>query len=296
MGGKRFVFIILIWIAPFFPAAGQGTDPYKPDFRKPQEVAGYKLSWHDEFNKDGRPDPGNWEYEYGFKRNEELQWYQPENARCENGLLVIEGRRERVPNPNYKAYSSDWRTNRKYASYTSACLQTRERHEFHYGRIEVRARIDTARGAWPAIWTLGIKGPWPLNGEVDIMEFYRVDGTPTILANTAWGRSEDGGPVWNTQRYPFTRFASKDPEWAEKFHIWTMEWNEDSIKICLDDAWVNLTLLDKTVNPDGSNPFVNPQYLLLNLAIGAHGGDPGGTIFPIRYEVDYVRYYEKIPE
>src|SRR5512145_2552055 len=61
----------------------------------------FVLLWSDEFNKDGPPNPENWIYEQGFVRNEELQWYQPDNARCEGGLLVIEGRRERVPNPRY---------------------------------------------------------------------------------------------------------------------------------------------------------------------------------------------------
>ena len=78
----------------------------------------YKLVWSDEFDKDASPDPNNWTYENGFVRNEELQWYQPENARCENGMLIIEGRRERRQNPRYKPDSNNWRTNREYAEYT----------------------------------------------------------------------------------------------------------------------------------------------------------------------------------
>ena len=60
---------------------------------------GYKLVWADEFNKNGEPDTNNWRYEKGFVRNEELQWYQEENANCEKGLLVIEARKESKPNP-----------------------------------------------------------------------------------------------------------------------------------------------------------------------------------------------------
>jgi len=62
----------------------------------------YQLVWSDEFNNTGPPDPANWGYERGFVRNEEFQWYQPENARCIDGKLVIEARRERVENPRYE--------------------------------------------------------------------------------------------------------------------------------------------------------------------------------------------------
>jgi len=86
---------------------------------------GYKLVWADEFDKDGPPDPCNWTYELGFVRNEELQWYQPENARCENGLLIIEARRERKLNPRYRPDGRSWRENRQYAEYTSASITTR---------------------------------------------------------------------------------------------------------------------------------------------------------------------------
>ena len=77
----------------------------------------YKLVWSDEFDQDGKPDPTKWTYETGFVRNQELQWYQPDNARCENGLLIIEARRERRKNPNYVAESDDWTKNREYAEY-----------------------------------------------------------------------------------------------------------------------------------------------------------------------------------
>jgi beta-glucanase (GH16 family) len=80
--------------------------------------AGYQLVWADEFDDDGRPDPNHWTFEGGFVRNEELQWYQPDNASCKDGLLVIEARRERVPNPSYDPNGRTWRRNRQYAEYT----------------------------------------------------------------------------------------------------------------------------------------------------------------------------------
>jgi len=251
---------------------------------------GYKLVWSDEFNKDGRPDPNNWTYERGFVRNEELQWYQPENAQCENGMLIIEGRREHKQNPRYKAGSRDWKRSREYIEYTSSSLTTRRLHSWKYGRFEMRGRIDTRLGLWPAFWTLGIEGPWPSNGEIDIMEYYRG----ILLANAAWGTERRWVAKWDDSRKPITEF--NDPNWSEKFHIWRMDWDADSIKLYVDDLLLNEINLKETINKDseGKNPFHQPHYIILNLAIGGKaGGDPSNTKFQAKFEVDYVRIYQK---
>src|SRR5262245_56468733 len=91
-------------------------------FPKTQNTNDYKLVWADEFNKDGAPDLLNWNYEKGFVRNEEDQWYQPENAYCKDGYLIIEAKREQKANPNYIDGGSDWRKNRSQINYTSSCL------------------------------------------------------------------------------------------------------------------------------------------------------------------------------
>lgn len=285
----------LLVIVFFFIAKNtfcQTQNPFTPDFNSPKQISGMTLIWNDEFNTNGKPDPKNWKYESGFVRNQELQWYQSENANCVDGVLVIEGRREKLPNPNYRDSSNNWKLSRRYAEYTSSSIKTQGLQQFLYGRLEIRARIDTSTGSWPAIWTLGVRGGWPLNGEVDIMEFYRIKTVPTILANLAWGTSEKGGPIWNTKTLPLSDFISKDPEWTKKFHVWRMDWNKDSISLYLDDMLLNTGVLSKTLNPDKTNPFLQPHYLLLNLAIGSNGGDPVTTKFPLKYEVDYVRYYK----
>lgn len=252
--------------------------------------SGYKLVWADEFNKDGPADPCNWTYERGFVRNEEIQWYQPENARCENGLLVIKGRRERKGNPRYRADGRSWRENRQYAEYTSASLTTRGVHRWMYGRLEMRGRIDTRPGLWPAFWTLGVEGQWPGCGEVDIMEYYRG----MLLANVAWAGEQRWVAVWDDVKIPLTEF--KDAEWSKKFHVWWMDWDADNIKLYVDDVLLNTVDLSKTFNKDkeGRNPLRQPHYIILNLAIGGtSGGDPASTQFPARFEVDYVRVYQK---
>ena len=124
------------------------------------------------------------------------------------------------------------------------------------------------------------------------MEFYRVKGLPTILANVAWGTEKRNVAKWHTERIPFTKFRTSDPKWSKKFHVWRMDWTPEFIKLYLDDELLNTTMLSETINSDGSNPFTKPQYLLLNLAIGGNGGDPARAKYPIKYEVDYVRVYQ----
>ncbi|VGO16462.1 Beta-glucanase [Pontiella desulfatans] len=251
----------------------------------------YKLVWADEFSRNGAPDPENWTFEHGHVRNHEAQWYQPENAFCTNGLLVIEGRRERVPNTNFLPNSKHWATKWKFAKYTSSCLITKGLHSWKYGRFEMRAKIDVRAGLWPAFWTLGVEGEWPDNGEVDIMEYYRG----SLLANAFWGSGKRFQPRKNAAKKPLTELD--DPDWADHFHIWRMDWNKDSIKLYVDDLLLNEIDLELTYNPPGhpiENPFRQPHYLLVNLAIGGSaGGDPAETDFPARYEIDYVRVYQK---
>ena len=264
----------------------QATPPPVP----PSPPSGYTLVWSDEFNDSGAPNPANWTFETGFVRNQELQWYQPQNARVENGSLVIEARRERHPNPEYQAGATDWRRRRRSAEYTSASVMTRGLHAWQYGYFEMRGRIDTSAGVWPAWWTLGTTGRWPYNGEIDIMEYYRS----TLLANVAWGGPSAGRAIWDDVRKPMALF--RDPDWSRKFHVWRMLWDERSIRLSVDDTWMNDVDIERTVNQDGGgiNPLRQPHYMLANLAIGGtSGGDPSTTAFPIRYEIDYIRVYHK---
>ena len=257
----------------------------------------YSLVWSDEFDIDGPPNEEFWNYENGFVRNNELQWYQQENVFCKDGLLVIEAKKEKRTNPLYDKNSNDWRKKRSEIDYTSSSINTHGKKEFLYGRVEVRARIPLESGAWPAIWTLGTDMEWPSNGEIDIMEYYRIDDVPHILANVAWGTDQRYNAKWNTKTVPFSYFTDKDKDWGDKFHVWRMDWDEKSIQLFLDDELLNETPLSETIN--GSlgnhlNPFKQAHYLLLNLAIGGqHGGDPDEQAFPMRYEIDYVRVYQK---
>lgn len=250
----------------------------------------WRLVWSDEFERDGLPDPARWTYEEGFVRNRELQYYtrdRRENARVERGVLIIEARRERYRNALFEAASTDWRRSREFAEYTSASLTTEGRAAWRYGRIEVRAKLPTGRGLWPAIWMLGVnrrEAGWPRCGEIDIMENVGYD-PEVIHANI------------HTEAYNHVRGTNKgasiriERPWAD-FHVYALEWTPDRLDFFVDDRRYF------SYGNDGSGPaawpFDQPFYLILNVAVGGSWGGRHGvdeSVLPQRMEVDYVRVY-----
>jgi beta-glucanase (GH16 family) len=263
--------------------ADSGAGPEQCVKRAPV-ASKWKLAWSDEFDKDGPPDPSNWGFEKGFVRNEELQWYQPDNATVSGGLLTIAAQKQQVANPNYDASSTNWKLNRQYAQYTSSSLTSSGKRSFQYGRFEMCGQIDTRQGSWPAFWILGNGRSWPASGEVDIMEYYAND----VRANVC--KPSGSTCDWSgSVAQPLSKLGGSS--FSPDFHLWAMEWNSTDIDLYLDDALVydfKVSSATATPNPYQGNPF----YILVNLAIGANGGDPTNTTFPIDYKVDYVRVYQ----
>ena len=196
----------------------------------------WKLVWADEFDKPGAPDPAKWEYEEGFIRNNEAQYYRrecAENARVEDGMLIIEARKEQIKNPRFDPKAQGrgtGRRNREFANYTSASLTTRGKASWTYGRREVRARLPSGRGTWPAIWMLGTNihdAGWPACGETDIMEHVGYD-PGVIHANI------------HTRKYNHVLKTGKGseitiPDASRAFHVYALEWNKDHMDFFVDD-------------------------------------------------------------
>jgi beta-glucanase (GH16 family) len=251
------------------------------------EQDGCELVWADEFDTDGTPNPENWDYEHGFVRNNELQWYQPQNAKVEEGHLIIQAIHERLANPRYSEEGRSWTSRRKFAEYTSASLKTQGKHAWLYGRFVMRAKIPTAPGMWPAFWTLG-SGSWPRCGEIDVMEYYRG----MILANAAW-QGKGWRVAWDAVQAPIHELG--DSTWADRFHVWRMDWTAEKIDLYVDDHLINTidTAVADGTGPNGANPFRKPHYLLVNLAVGGqNGGDPSDAPMPAKYVIDFVRVYQ----
>lgn len=234
-----------------------------------------KLLWSDEFLKDGRPDPTIWSYDTGQVYNNEKQFYpvdRPENSRVENGRLIIEARKD-----GFEGHPI-----------TSARLVTRDKKEILYGRVEVRAKVPTGRGTWPAIWMLGTnlkEVGWPDCGEIDIMEFVGHD--PDRLHFNV-----------HTKAFNHVKKTNKEakiavPKVWSAFHTYTLDWTPERLDWHLDGKRVFTYKKPPNATLD-EWPFDAPQYLLLNLAIGGNwGGEKGidDAIFPAKFEIDYVRVY-----
>ena len=256
------------------------------------QAAEWKLVWADEFDKPGAPDPAKWTNEVGFVRNRELQYYtrrRPENARVENGVLVIEARREKFANPSYQpGAQGSPRRSREFAEYTSASLTTRGLPSWLHGRVEVRAKIPRGRGMWPAIWMLGANrnAGWPACGEIDIMEFVGFD--PNTIHGTV--HTAKYNHLKKTQRGSTVRVQAP----YEDFHVYAIEWSADKIDFFVDDKQYFSFPNEKTGRE--AWPFDQPQYLILNSAVGGDWGGAKGIdpdIFPQPYLIDYVRIYQK---
>jgi len=259
----------------------------------------WELAWSEEFDYEGLPDKNKWDYEEGFIRNQEMQYYtraRQENVRVENGLLIIEGRQEGFSNPKYQPNAKSWQGQRQVAHYTSGSINTLGKVAFQYGRLEVRAKMPQGKGMWPAIWMMGTNRTdvgWPRCGEIDIMEYVGKDphrihannhfANPKIkdksLRGKAVHKSAGGGKITINEPY-------------KEFHVYAIEWGKRESNFFVDDnryATFNIDTAGK--GPD--NPFRKPHYLLLNLAIGGSwGGKVDDGVLPQKYEIDYVRYYK----
>jgi beta-glucanase (GH16 family) len=261
---------------------------------EPAASTDWKLVWSDEFSRDGLPDASKWGYERGFVRNQELQYYtagKRENARVEDGMLVIEAHPAHLPNPAFRPDASPrrWQQHREYATFTSASLTTRETASWTYGRIEVRAKVPAARGTWPAIWMLGKnigEVGWPACGEIDILE--HVGHEPgVVFANV------------HTRGYNHTRGNGRGsrlevPTAETEFHVYAVEWTRERMDF-LVDGQKYFTLKNDGTGVD-SWPFDAPHYLILNLAVGGSWGGAKGVdqaAFPQRFLIDYVRIYQR---
>ncbi|MEM7558078.1 MAG: glycoside hydrolase family 16 protein, partial [Planctomycetota bacterium] len=196
------------------PAFLHSQEPNRSWQTDPLTRGGYELVWADEFNQDGPPDAQNWQTEEGFVRNDEAQWYQPQNAICKNGMLYITGREEVKRNPNYVKGSTDPKET-KFIEFTSASLETKGLHSWTMGRFVMRAKIPHGEGMWPAFWTVGDHGEWPSNGEIDIMEYYQNK----FLANVVSGTKQRWKGNWSSKTIATKTLG---PGWLDEFHIWRM--------------------------------------------------------------------------
>lgn len=282
---RRFRQRLRWWVGfaiPFAVVGAARAAPAAPPFRDGAEAAqryaapGWRLIWGDEFDHTGAPDPAKWNYERGRVRNHEAQFYtadRRENARVEDGQLILTARRE------------PW----SGADYTAASVVSLGNFSFRYGRLEIRAKLPAGRGTWPALWLLGENMKqvgWPRCGEIDLMENVGFD--PDKLHFTV-----HTGAFNHVKRTGVGR-AITAPRAHEDFHTYGLLWTAERLEFFFDGNKVH-----EFAN-DGQGidhwPFDAPAYLLMNFAVGGDWGGQQGidaAIFPQEFRIDYVRVWQR---
>lgn len=260
-------------------AATLGATNYTVD--APMSVPVTAPTFADEFDGE-KIDRAKWRFDTSRNAvgwyNNELQYYaeaRPENARIEDGALVIEARRETLS----RARFADWGGQ----AYTSAKLVTRQ--QYGYGFYEIRAKLPCGRGTWPAIWLLPTGEKWPDAGEIDVME--HVGWDPNVVHATL--HSGAFNHIKGTQRGAQRRVATS----CTTYHRYQLDWRPDSITIGIDDR-ASMRVLNDQPGGTAAWPFTRPYELILNLAVGGDWGGKQGVddaAFPQRMTVDYVRYW-----
>lgn len=236
------------------------------------------LIFSDDFDTDGAPDPEKWNFETGYIRNGELQYYTPgQNSVCKDGVLVIEARADSAVIDN------------EVCPITSASLTTKGLKGWKYGYVEVRAKLPASLGTWPAIWMMPCEnsyGKWPRSGEIDIME--HVGYNPDKVHFSA-----------HTERFNHMRGTQRThqidaPEAVGEFHTYALKWTPDRLTWLYDGK--EQYAIDRDADSDWTTwPFDTEFYIILNLAFGGGWGGSEGvdaTTLPQRFEIDYVRVFQ----
>lgn len=233
------------------------------------------MTWSDEFNGSGKPSSSKWTFEIGNGSNGwgngEYQYYTDrlENAKVENGVLKITAKKEAYEGFNY----------------TSARMITLNKFDFKYGRIDIRAKLPSGEGTWPALWLLGSNFStvgWPACGEIDIMEHW--GNNPGKVSSATHTPDCHGGcssaPVGETTI----------PDYNTAFHVYSLEWTENELRFLIDDEFkYSYNPSNKT---SGNWPYNNPHFIIVNIAMGSsyHSIDP--NFVSSTMEIDYLRVYQ----
>ena len=247
------------------------------------QYEGYTLIWNDEFDGDTfTNEDWNWEVRREGWTNNELQAYRAsrENIFLRDGKLVLKA---------IKSVNEYGKT-----VYTSGKVQTLDKHNFLYGRVDVCAKAPAGQGLWPAIWMMPARdnyGSWPRSGEVDIMEFLGHD-VQTVYSNVHYGDPH------GEQQGVYT--LTGDETFANSFHVFSMEWEPGEFRFYVDGELYHTvndwySCVGSTERPYPA-PFDKEFYIQLNLAVGGNWpGNPDETtdFEHAEFEIDYVRLYQK---
>ena len=244
-------------------------------YATPEEYSGMTRIWHDEFDAQ-ELSTNYWTYEIGNGSggwgNNEWQYYRAENTSIKDGNLVIEARKEPFGGFNY----------------TSSRIITKNKFDFQYGRVDIRAALPFGQGIWPALWLLGSNISsvgWPACGEIDIMEMIGGSGREKTVHGTAhWSNSGSHAQYGDS-------YSLSSGSFQDEYHVFSLVWDQNQIKWYVDDKLYNtLNITDPELSE-----FRRDFFVIFNLAVGGNwpGYPDNTTTFPQRLVVDYIRVFQK---
>jgi beta-glucanase (GH16 family) len=247
------------------------------DAQQPPERSGYDVAWFDNFDSNSLDSTiwtaGNTNSPTNFSQQD----YLP-------GQVSVSGGSLRILSENIGS---------RGLPYRSGLVETKAYQK--YGRWDIRAKLPTSKGMWPAIWLLSdtAAAPWPSEGEIDIME---NRGDQPNLTSSAFHYGVNGGGNFE-HNFVFNEQTSVQDsslvDYHDSFHTYSVEWDPTQIRFYVDDVH-HYTVRDSDVDGFLSND-VGEMRLILNTAIGGTFLDnpDGSTVWPQEFEIDYVHAYTK---
>ena len=214
-----------------------------------------------------------WDY-YGCTHgSDELQWYLPANVIVSDGTAKLRAQQQTILGSDGKAYDY---TSGMISTGSDTNLSTPPRFQYQYGYMEIRAKVPSGNGLWPAFWSLPTDQSWP--PEIDAMEI--LGGSPSTNHMSLHYRDSSG--ALGTAGSDFT-----GPDFSSDWHTFGVDWEPDAVVWYLD----GVELFRYT---NAENIPNKPMYLLANLAVGGWAGSPdASTVFPSDYQIDYVRVWQR---
>jgi len=244
------------------------------------------LVWSDEFDTDGAIDSSKWNHEVVPPDNE-VNWWNGEKQHYTDRLdnsYVSEGTLKIVAKKEDYVYENS-RGEQIAKNYTSARITTQDKYEFTYGRIDVRAKLPSGEGTWPAIWTLGAnidEVNWPACGEIDIMEHWGHE--PSEVSSATHNTACHGG--CNNVTVGKTTI----PDYDTEFHVYSVVWTEEELRFLIDGEFKYRYKPSQKNNENW--PYTEDQFIILNVAMGGSWFEIDTNFTESVMEIDYVRVYQ----
>ena len=269
---KTYYFLFFSLFVVFAGCKTHKKNIYLQKANKP--VKNWKLVWNEDFNT---PDLDTVRWTKIPPGGADWNRHMTDDPACydiKDGKLYLIG----MVNPD---------TTKDHRPYLTGGVYTKGKFAFQYGRVEIHAKLECARGAWPAMWMLAEQnkyGKYPRNGEIDIMEHLNHDDIiyqTTHSYYTLKLKHDKNPPHYGTARIDIS-----------KFNTFGLEWYPDRLVFTLNGKETFVYPRVEGVDPS-QWPYDQPFYLLIDQQLGGNWvGKVNPDDLPVKMIVDWVKVYQ----